>query len=102
VEAGILEMIERMQTVRLKVFCHLLVWFEEFRTYYRKNGALVKQQDDLLSATRYALMMKRYARVEGERESRNRVRMTEGVDYELFGGGDSGSAPQRTQLACGN
>ena len=60
-EAGIMEMLERMQTGRLKVFAHLREWFEEFNLYHRKDGLIVKENDDLLSATRYAMMMKRMA-----------------------------------------
>ena len=62
-EAGIMEMLERMQTGRLKVFAHLLDWFEEFNLYHRKDGLIVKENDDLLCATRYAMMMKRLAQV---------------------------------------
>lgn len=62
VEAGIAEMLERMQTGRLKVFAHLLPWFEEFNLYHRKDGLIVKENDDLLCATRYAVMMKRFAK----------------------------------------
>lgn len=62
VEAGISEMLTRMQTMRFKVFAHLNDWFEEFRLYHRKDGLVVKDGDDLLSATRYALMMKRMAK----------------------------------------
>lgn len=61
VEAGLMEMLERMQTGRLKVFSHLEDWWEEFRLYHRKNGLVVKERDDLMAATRYALMMKRHA-----------------------------------------
>lgn len=61
VEAGLMEMLDRMQSGRLKVFKHLADWFEEFRMYHRKDGKIVKMDDDLLSATRYALMMKRHA-----------------------------------------
>ena len=61
VEAGIFEMLDRMQTGRLKVFKHLESWFEEFRLYHRKDGIIVKLNDDLLSATRYAVMMRRFA-----------------------------------------
>lgn len=61
VEAGLIEMLDRMQTGRLKVFKHLNDWFEEFRMYHRKDGKVVKLDDDLMSATRYALMMKRFA-----------------------------------------
>ena len=61
-EAGIAEMLERMQTGRFKVFQHLTEWLEEFNLYHRKDGLIVKERDDLLSATRYAMMMKRYAK----------------------------------------
>lgn len=61
VEAGIMEMLDRMQTGRLKVFRHLNEWFEEFRLYHRADGKVVKEADDLMSATRYAIMMLRFA-----------------------------------------
>lgn len=61
VEAGLMDMLDRMQTGRFKVFRHLNDWFEEFRMYHRKDGKVVKTDDDLLSATRYACMMKRHA-----------------------------------------
>lgn len=61
-EAGIADMLDRMQTGRFKVFAHLAEWFEEFGLYHRKDGLIVKEHDDLLSATRYALMMRRFAR----------------------------------------
>jgi phage terminase large subunit-like protein len=61
VEAGVMELLDRMQTGRLKVFSHLNDWFEEFRMYHRDNGKIVKKDDDLLSATRYAYMMRRFA-----------------------------------------
>jgi phage terminase large subunit-like protein len=65
VEAGVLEMLERMQSGRWRVFHHLEDWFEEFRLYHRKDGRIVKTADDLLSASRYAMMMKRYAQADG-------------------------------------
>ena len=61
VEAGIADMLDRMLTGRLKVAKHLTEWFEEFRLYHRKDGKIVKEYDDLLSATRYLIMMLRYA-----------------------------------------
>jgi phage terminase large subunit-like protein len=61
VEAGLMEMLDRMQTGRLKVFAHLSDWFDEFRLYHREDGKVVKEYDDLMSATRYALMMLRNA-----------------------------------------
>ena len=63
VEAGLMDMLERMQTGRFKVFSNLDEWFQEFRLYHRKDGKVVKALDDLMSCTRYALMMKRRAKV---------------------------------------
>lgn len=62
VEAGVMEMYDLMITGRFKVARHLHDWFDEFRLYHRKDGKIVKMNDDLLSATRYALMMKRRAK----------------------------------------
>ena len=68
VERGLLEMLKRMQTGRLRVAAHLNEWFEEFMLYHRKDGRLVKEGEDLMSATRYLLMMLRHAKVEAPRE----------------------------------
>ncbi len=62
VEAGLMDMLDRMQTGRFKVFKHLNDWWEEFRLYHRRNGLVFKEGDDLMAATRYALMMLRHAR----------------------------------------
>ena len=56
-----MEMLDRMQTGRFKVFAGLDDWMQEFRMYHRKDGKVVKERDDLMSATRYGLMMKRKA-----------------------------------------
>lgn len=61
VDAGILEMLDRMQTGRFRVFSNLNDWFEEFRMYHRADGKIVKLDDDALDATRYAYMMRRHA-----------------------------------------
>jgi hypothetical protein len=63
VEAGV-DMLERMQTGRFKVYRHLNDWFDEYRLYHRKDGRVHKEGDDLMSATRYAVMMLRYARTD--------------------------------------
>lgn len=70
VEAGVLDMLERMQTWRWKVFSTCRIWLEEFRTYHRKDGKIVKERDDVLSASRYALMMKRFAEVDRQETER--------------------------------
>ncbi len=61
VEAGLMDMLDRMQTGRLKVFSHLNDWFEEKRLYHRAEGKVVKEYDDLMSATRYGIMALRFA-----------------------------------------
>ena len=61
VEAGLTQMLTMMQTGKFKVLRHLNDWFEEFRLYHRKDGKVVKEGDDLMSATRYGIMMLRYA-----------------------------------------
>lgn len=61
VEAGLMEMLDMMRSGRFKVFSTCTDWFEEFLLYHRKDGKVVKLVDDLMAATRYALMMKRFA-----------------------------------------
>lgn len=63
VEAGLMQLLDRMQTGRFKVFAHLQDWFDEFRLYHRKDGRVIKEHDDLMCATRYAVMMLRFARL---------------------------------------
>lgn len=66
VEPGIIDMLTRMQTGRFKVFSTCSMWLGEMATYHRKDGLIVKKVDDLISASRYALMMKRFAKVKTE------------------------------------
>lgn len=61
VEAGVLEMLNRMQTGRWKVFKNQRDWLQEKQLYHRKDGKIVKERDDSISASRYAMMMLRYA-----------------------------------------
>ena len=74
-EAGLMEMLDRMQTDRFKVFASLLDWFEEFRMYHRKDGKIVKERDDLMSATRIGVMMLRHAAVQSSNGTRRRPRL---------------------------
>ena len=80
VEAGLMMMFDRMQTNRLKVFSTCVGWFAEFRDYHRKDGKVVKEFDDLMSATRYAMMMLREARLPHRRKV-GRARAA----YSMFG-----------------
>lgn len=62
VEAGLMEMLDRMLTGRFKVFRTCGAWLEERRLYHRVDGKVVKERDDAISASRYALMMLRFAK----------------------------------------
>lgn len=62
VEAGIMDMLDRMKTGRWKVFSTCGRWLQEFRLYHRLDGLIVKERDDVISASRYGLMMLRFAR----------------------------------------
>lgn len=68
-EAGVSDMLERMQTGRWKVFTTCTKWLEEFRMYHRKDGVIVKLQDDVISASRYGTMMLRHAITEPRRST---------------------------------
>lgn len=64
-EAALLDMCTRMETNRFKVFSTCKEWFEEKRMYHRdQKGQLVKLRDDVISASRHAIMMLRFARVQ--------------------------------------
>jgi hypothetical protein len=58
---GLMEMLDRMQTGRFKVFRHLEDWWQEVRLYHRKDGRVVKESDDVISAVRYAVVARRFA-----------------------------------------
>ena len=49
VEAGLMDMLTRMQTGKFKVFKELNDWFEEFRLYHRRDGKVEKEGDDLMA-----------------------------------------------------
>lgn len=70
VEAGLMELNNLMKVGQLKVFSHLKEVFEEIRQYHRANkkspegtikSVIVKVNDDLIDAIRYAYMMRRHA-----------------------------------------
>ena len=78
VEQGIHELRQRMQSGRFKVFRGIRSFFDEFNQYHRApktvNGIIttsdiVKTMDDVLDATRYAYMMRRFARSLGDIEN---------------------------------
>jgi len=55
-------LLSRMQTGRFKAFSHLDLFWNEVSTYHRKDGLIVKERDDVLSALYKTIMMLRYAR----------------------------------------
>jgi phage terminase large subunit-like protein len=58
VEAGIYEVWSRLSTGRLKVCSNLSNWFSEFGLYRRnEHGKIVKENDHIMDATRYLIMM---------------------------------------------
>lgn len=66
VEAGISVLLERMRTGRFRVNVNCAEWWEEYRMYHRKKNPdgtlkIFKERDDLMDATRYGVMMLRYA-----------------------------------------
>lgn len=83
VEAGLMDMLDRMRTGRWKVFRTCFEWLEEFRLYHREDGKVVKIRDDVISATRAGLMMLRYATTApkgGARKAQGSVTW----DYDIF------------------
>lgn len=73
VEAGVIEMLSRMESGRFRVFEHLNDFWEEHALYRRDNGKIVKEDDDLLDAVRTGLMMLRYAKVQPRPRTANRA-----------------------------
>ena len=57
VEAGLLDVWRALSTGQLKIFKSCRAWLEEFRLYRRDlKGRIVKQNDHLMDATRYAVV----------------------------------------------
>lgn len=57
VDAGIMEVLSRLSTGRLKVFNTCQKWLDEYRMYsYNEHQDIVKDNDHLMDATRYGVM----------------------------------------------
>lgn len=89
-EAGILKMVERMTTNRFKVFRSCGQWLEEYRTYHRKDGLIVKIRDDLMSATRQGVVQIRSAKAvlfdpnTGRGGEAAKGKLAAGLDFDIF------------------
>ena len=88
-EAGVLEIDTREKSGRWKIAAHLSEFLEERRQYHRVKGLLIKERDDLLSAARYGMMMKRFAQVvplgSAARGSNHRETViAHGLDFDVF------------------
>lgn len=67
VEQGLYEIADRMRKGTFKVFAGCEPFLSEFRQYHRdEKGKIVKTNDDVLDATRYAYMMRRHAQRIGD------------------------------------
>lgn len=60
VEPGLMEILQRMKTGRIKIFSTCGRIFEEMRRYHRKDGKIVKKFDDVLDAMRYSALSVQY------------------------------------------
>lgn len=79
VERGLIDMDERITQGGLQVFKTCPLWFAEFKMYHRKDGKVVKEDDDLMDATRYLVMMLRYFGLE---KKKKRVKNRD-IDWRL-------------------
>lgn len=61
VEASISLILQYMQKGKFKIFNTCTRLIDEKRIYHRKNGKIVKLNDDYIDAMRYAVMMLRFA-----------------------------------------
>ncbi len=79
VEEGLMDILQYMEKGKFHVFATLSDWFEEFRMYHRKGGKVVPFKDDLMSATRYAALSRRYA------ISGHDPEWTKDIEYKNYG-----------------
>jgi phage terminase large subunit-like protein len=86
-ENGIDDMQLRFASKRLLVADHLSEFFDEYQGYHREKGLVVKVDDDLISATRQAVMDIRFAKTPERFPAYRRVEepaICDGVDFDVF------------------
>lgn len=87
-EAAVKESEERMKTGRYKVAAHLSDFFAEYRLYHRKDGLIVRVEDDIMSACEKIVMAKRFARAVplGPKVAKRKLgAIADGVDSDHWG-----------------
>jgi len=99
IEPAIAEIRELMYTAKLTIAGHNHELLDELRNYHRdENFKIVKQRDDLVSALRYACMMKRQGRAlsecdgigygampyAGQRRANSGPQIAHGTDFDVF------------------
>jgi phage terminase large subunit-like protein len=89
-EAGIQVMEERIAGKKLLVAAHLFEWFDEYGGYHRKDGKVVKVDDDLMSSTRVGCMdlrrAKTFAHFPSMRRAANLGVVAPGTEFDVFTG----------------
>jgi hypothetical protein len=99
-EAGYTEVGQRLANGTLRVPAHEAGWFEEYRNLHRKDNLIVKEDDDLLSATRTLCMAIRRAKIMDRAElgqpnyyarpyaraQRPQQQIAKNADFDLFSG----------------
>jgi len=87
-EAGVMEMMTRIRSDRFKVAAHCIEWQDEYQSYHRKDGLIVKVNDDLMSASRIGIMQLRSARptiLGSQRAQRTSgTQMARDVDFDIW------------------
>ena len=84
-----MEMLARMRSDRFKVAAQCVEWQEEFAGYHRKDGLIVKTNDDLLSATRIGIMQLRSGKAVPLGSTRRELRRStsrSADDWDIFTG----------------
>ena len=63
------------------------------RMYHRKDGKIIKERDDIMSATRYAVMSLRYASVGVDKKRVDHAYGSLDHEYNFYGVPDNRSEP---------
>jgi phage terminase large subunit-like protein len=81
VEAGLMSWLDRMKSGRFKVFYGMEDFWQEFALYHRRDGKVFKENDHILDAVRYALMMLRHAQTKASYNRFNRPEINYPVGF---------------------